>query len=327
MSARRQYSKPPYDKEGFPTYSGSTGAYTPLDPKSTAPAHLQEKRSQKKKGRVWRVIFWLALIVFLASLSVLAYIGYGYYSLNKAYEDIALEALDTPVDIEQSSLADIRVDWNALLAVNPDTVGWIYVPGTNINYPIVQTGNNEKYLKTDFFGEQSYPSGGAIFLDMNNSPDFSNANNVIYGHNMLDGSMFESIDYLREQEEFDEHRIVYILTPRGNYLLNTFSIIVTSGDDPLAQTSFSSDEDMQQYIKDKLGRSEVRAPEDIPDPAEMGKIFTLSTCSYVISDGRAVLFAYVADSVLFADTDDSADGAFINPEDIDTVGEASKELA
>ena len=68
-------------------------------------------------------------------------------------------------------MADLEVDWDALLAINPDTVGWVYVPGTNINYPIVHTDNDETYLTRDFNGEQSWGATyGCIFLSAANAP-------------------------------------------------------------------------------------------------------------------------------------------------------------
>ena len=79
-----------------------------------------------------------------------------------------------------TSLADFTVDWDALKAINPDTVGWIYIPGTVVNYPIVQAADDEKYLTHDFKGSEGWiATFGAIFLAAENSSDFSDPNNII----------------------------------------------------------------------------------------------------------------------------------------------------
>ena len=80
------------------------------------------------------------------------------------------------------------IDFDALYAISPAGVGWITVPGTTISYPIAQGADNEWYLRHTFLGQEN-PSG-AIFMDYRNTPDFSDPHTLVYGHNMLDDSMF-----------------------------------------------------------------------------------------------------------------------------------------
>lgn len=279
----------------------------------------------KKKGGPWRVVFWIALVVLVASLVALGAIAFSYWQGQHVYDEVAEQGFTAPEDIEGTSLADLVVDWDALRAVNPDTVGWIYIPGSEVNYPIVHTTDNEYYLTHDFQGTEGWlAKHGAIFLAAENKGDFTDPNNLVYGHNMRDGSMFATITGMTDQARFDELRAVYILTPQGNYKLQTFSLVHCAADDPLAQMTFASEEERVSYVQDKIDRSVVGAS-GIPAAADMKKTFAFSTCDSLPTDGRYVLFAYVADSTVAA-SDDAGAGA-ADPDAVDAVDEAAKEMA
>jgi len=91
-------------------------------------------------------------------------------------------------DADEGIYEDIGIDFDALRAINPDIIGWIVVPGTTINYPIVQGRDNNWYLHHTFRGERN--PAGAIFADYLNTPDFSDGHTILYGHNMQRGNMF-----------------------------------------------------------------------------------------------------------------------------------------
>ena len=299
---------------GFPP-SGPTGAGFP----SGGPV--------KKKGGAWRVVFWVALVVFALSLAALGVIGFGYWQGQRTYSEVAEQGFTPPSDIEGTSLADLAVDWDALKAINPDTVGWIYIPGTTVNYPIVHTTDDVKYLKTDFQGETNWVvSFGAIFLAAENAGGFTDANNIVYGHHMNDGSMFSDIVKFEDEGVFNANRTVYILTPQGNYQLKTFSLVHCAADDPLAQTAFASEEERAAYVQDKLDRSVVGAS-DVPAAADMKQTFTFATCDNLPTDGRWVLFAYVADSTVGTGGAGEASGGLADPNAALAVDDATKEIA
>ncbi len=286
---------------------------------------------QKKKGGPWRVVFWIALVVFIGALIALGVIAFSYWQGQDKYSSIATEAFEEPADIEATALSDVVIDWDALKAINPDTVGWVYVPGTMVNYPIVHTDNNDKYLKTDFLGETNWlASYGAIFLAAENAADFSDANNIVYGHHMNDGSMFAQFADFRDEGTFNEHRTVYIFTPERNYKLTTFSLVVVDASDPLAQPSFADAEELQSYVQDKMDRSTVT-----PDPATVAadgveKMFAFVTCAdYSATNDRIVLFANVADSAVPANASTPEDdaGGSIDPEDAAAAEDAAGDVA
>ena len=108
-----------------------------------------------------------------------------------------------------------RVDFDELLAVNPDTIGWIrFSPEPAIiNYPIVQGEDNEEYLHKTFSANEN--TLGAIFLNAGNSPDFSDRNSIVYGHRMKDGSMFRHLQDYEDQSFWESNPYFYIYTPDG----------------------------------------------------------------------------------------------------------------
>ena len=286
----------------------------------------------KKKGRIWRIVFWVALVVFLGALAALGAIALSYWQGQKTYEEIeriGLEVADLDAALrgaepEKALVSEaLDVDWEALRAVNPDIVAWIYMPGTAINYPIVQGDDDEYYLHHDFKGEGGWLAQfGTVFLSSDNDPGFRDRNNIIYGHHMNDGSMFAAIADLGSADEFNGHRDIYLLTPSTNYLLRSFSIVHVPADDPLAQVVFETDEGFARYVQDKMDRSVVGVPADAPAADAIPKTFAFATCDNLASDGRWVLFAYVYQEVSFGSGPGSA--AFQQSGDESNVAEGAR---
>ena len=256
----------------------------------------------KKGGGVWRAVFIAAMVVFVGALAALGAIGYQYWSQQNAYNDLEQYAEVESADTANLALSDLSVNWDGLRAINPDIVAWVYVPGTPINYPVVQGHDNEEYLHKAFDGSTGWlASAGTIFLDASNSSDISDQNNALYGHHMNDGSMFASLAGFEDQDTFDSHRDIYVLTPQGNYRLKTFALVKTTGTDAIVQTSFSSDASYQAYVQDKLNRSVVSQKADKLTAADIKQSMLFSTCEYSQNDGRAVLFAAVMETTVAND--------------------------
>lgn len=185
------------------------------------------KKKKKKRGCFWRIVFWLALVVFIGSVGTLGYLFYTYWQGQNEYEEIASRVVEVPEDGQVTNLADLVVDWDALRAINPDIVAWVYMPGTIINYPVAhKDGDSEYYLHHNFsLGEGSFGAEfGSIMLSGENAGDFSDEVNILYGHHMRNGSMFALFAEFRDSAIFNEHRTIYLLTPEGNYRLQTFAV-------------------------------------------------------------------------------------------------------
>lgn len=283
--------------------------------------------------------FWVALAVFVVAASALAYLGYTYWKGQKAYDDIADTAFTVP---ESSSLADFNVDWDALRAINPDVVGWIYVPGTEINYPIAwREGDDDYYLKHNFNGVSSAEFGaeyGSIMLSGVNEPDFSDAVNIIYGHNMANGSMFAQLAKFHDADAFNSYRIVYLLTPQGNYLLRSFAVVHVPGSSTdIIIPNFARDDERTAYMQGKIDASIVE-----PDPAgsaaeDIDQAFALVTCDGANRSYRYITYCEalefyptgssgLSSSVSSADGRDSSalnDESFVSEDDLANVGDAA----
>ena len=249
--------------------------------------------SPRRGGRVYKVIFVVACIVLAASLATLGAMAFSYWQGQQKYRDIADLSQFDPEGLEDD-LDNVHIDWDALTAANPDTVGWIYVPNTTVNYPIVQGGDNNYYLYRDFDGNEGWLAEiGSVFLDSENSPEWDDQSVFVYGHHLNDGSMFAPIAQIDSQERFDECRTVYIMTPHGNAKLRSYSYVHFPGYAPFVELTFDTREKFTEYIQDKMDRSEYD-PGDVPEASRIGQSVALSTCdnSYV-EDGRYVMFCYV----------------------------------
>ena len=169
----------------------------------------------------------------------------------------------------------ITVDWDELKAINRDIVGWICVDALpTINYPVCRGEDNEFYLHHTF--RKEYLFAGSIFMDSMNSGDFSDPNTVVYGHNMKNGSMFNTLKELNSQEKYDESPYFWILTPKGDYRYHIFSV-TTAGTTSQAYLLYRfNGEELLGWARDMKNRSNVK--NDVSLKAS-DKIVSLSTCT------------------------------------------------
>lgn len=176
------------------------------------------------------------------------------------------------------------VEFEALRDINPEIVGWIYVEGTGINYPVVQSGDNSYYLYRLFNGESN--GAGSIFMDYRNASGLTDRHTVLYGHHMKNGSMFAAITDYKEQAFYEEHPTGILLTPGGNYTLEFFAGYVSNLNDDCWKLQFESDAEFAAWAEDAVDKSTFESP---VVPTARDRIVTLSTCTYEYNDARYVL--------------------------------------
>lgn len=181
-----------------------------------------------------------------------------------------------------------EVDFASLREINPDIVGWLYIEGTQINYPVVQGEDNQYYLKHLFSGE--WNNSGCIFLDCRNAADFSDSHSIIYGHHMKNGAMFCDLDHYKQQEFYDAHPYALLVTPEVNYQIEFFAGYVASVADSAWELGFSTDAEFEDWLD--LARERSCFTSDIV-PAATDRILTLSTCSYEFENARFVLLGRI----------------------------------
>lgn len=169
----------------------------------------------------------------------------------------------------------ISVDFADLKEANSDTVGWIQVNGTNINYPFVQTDNNTYYLKHSF--NKSYNSAGWIFLDYRNSSNLEDRNNILYAHGRLDNTMFGSLRNTLTNGWLDNksNYVFKTSTLKENSMWQVFSVYKIPVTSDYIKVDFKSDEEFLSFAKMLIDRSAYDFKVSV---SEDDKILTLSTC-------------------------------------------------
>ena len=169
----------------------------------------------------------------------------------------------------------IDVDFSELIKKNPDTVGWISLSGTNINYPVVQTTNNDFYLSHTF--DRSYNQAGWVFADYRNSVDGNDKNMIFYAHGRVDGTMFGTLrnvltnGWLNNPDNFT----VRTSNARENALWQVFSVYHIETTTDYIKTGFNDDQDFQNFTNMLINRSAFNFHTNVTGTDH---ILTLSTC-------------------------------------------------
>ncbi len=275
-------------------------------------------RRNRRGDHFLSFVIVVAAAVFIASIVALGVIWYGYHSSTKMYDDVASHAV---ISEETSDLANITIDWDYLKSVNKDVVAWVYMPGTEINYPIVKGADDDEYLWKNFDGgEGAIVKKGSIFLSGVNSRDMSDDLSFFYGHNMHDGTMFSLLEKMvNDTKLFDGSRTFYVLTPTKNYRCSTFALDrVDETKVELIQPTFSSADEFQAYLNDRVSESLVSLPGDV-DLSGISKSFALVSCA-VHNDGtRVILYGGVVDAAAPANAQEPSDAG--GTESVDHVAE------
>ena len=271
---------------------------------------------KRKKRWLRRIIFIFLLGVFLLSAVKLLIVYHGYKTSQKKYSEAAAQftrpaavAADTlPAETQPSYgenspaehnrengfesdaqpvpkvYAPIMVDFSDLTEVNGDVVGWIYCEDTVINYPVVWGRDNSYYLERDYRGKPD--PCGTIFIDAKNAKDLSDSNTILYGHHMQDMTMFATLKYWLEQDYYDAHPVMWLLTPEQDYKIELFSSYVTSADSEAYTIFWEPSSEFDVYLRNVLSLSEVHSEVEIDGEAQY---VVLSTCAYSFYLARTVL--------------------------------------
>ena len=207
----------------------------------------------------------ILLIIFMILM-----IGSGFFIVswmleNKETENIRDEEAKYLVNDSNSYLLDPKI-----FKDNKDTIGWLIVDGTNINYPVVQHSNNDYYLEHDF--KHNYNSAGWVFMDYKNN--LNDQNLVIYGHHRHDNSMFGSIDMLFDENFYkkNNNNEIILVTQKEIFEYSIFSVYKTSTKNKYNKLNF---DDISKNIDILKNKSEIDFGE-VDNKAS--QIITLSTC-------------------------------------------------
>lgn len=242
------------------------------------------------KGKILRKNKKLTFITYIILFIILIYSGIKILKWyvdsknnNKIIEQVQSCAI---VKDEDNEIQEHKIDFKSLKVRNNETVAWIKVNGTNIDYPVVKTLDNSFYLKHSF--DKSQNSAGWIFADYRNKFDGNDRNIIIYGHNMKDGSMFGSLRNILDSSWYDNEENTNIILECENEreVYRVFSIYKIKSEDYYIKTEFKDDSEFEQFIKKIKERSIKDFDTDISNTST---ILTLSTCAN--NNYRVVLHA------------------------------------
>ena len=166
-----------------------------------------------------------------------------------------------------------------LTAVNPEAIAYVYAPGTELDEPVVQTGDNATYLDKTFDGGNE-PYMGTVFMDTDNKKDFSDRLTWLFGHargsKVGDHRMFNDVNYYDKQEYFDQHPYVVIETPERKYYYEAMCLVIVPETTAFYRTSFEDDKDFTTQLKKVYEDGQTKNP-NIKIKAS-DKYLVLSTC-------------------------------------------------
>lgn len=249
--------------------------------------------NKSKNGGLEKALRIILLIIAIAILLFALYKIYDYFSqISRANKnlDTLIEAAVTEVgttpppsedvdditpstDEQSQEEAGITVDFEALKAINSDIIAWIYCKDSTIHFPVAQAEDNDYYMYR--LTDGSYNRSGTIFADYRVSPDLTDKNTLIYGHNMKNGGMFAPLLNWGKEDWFKSHSEIDIYTPNGNYTVRVFSAFLADVDSVVYAIP-STDEEIKTFI-DHCSRSSYVDVDFTPELSD--RFVTLSTCA------------------------------------------------
>ena len=249
---------------------------------------IKKRKKLNIKNLCLLIFFLIMLIIFLFSLikvilwlidnnntnDIIKKVANTYEINEKSYDnEIIMNENEKDIYFDYMKLKFIDVDINKLKTFNQDTIGFIKVMGTNINYPFVQTIDNDYYLNKSY--DKTYNSAGWIFLDYRNN-EFNDKNTIIYGHGRINGTMFGSLkDTLKSSwQNNKDNYIIKISTEKENSIWQIFSVYKIATTSDYLQTTFS-DNEFESFINLIKGRSSYNFETNVTNE---DKVLTLSTC-------------------------------------------------
>ena len=244
----------------------------------------KNKRSVDKKFKIV-LLFFLIIAILISGFNAYMIIrGASEYNTGTdSYKQIHDMAVRKDADPN-----DGRIDFELLKSVNPDVIGWLSLENTVIDYPVVKGNDNEYYLHHLYTGE--WNSLGSLFVDYRNRDLFQDQISVIYGHSMLNGSMFFLLERYERQSFYEEHKQFIFETPDQVYILEPIAGRTVDAKIPFLQFNFGSDEEYKEYIEEFM-KTSTFVSEAAFDHSD--KTVMMIKCSDDFEDARYVLLCKV----------------------------------
>lgn len=265
---------------------------------------MQITRYDNEKGAVRPLVIFLVILIVVC---VAGGIAGGMYLLN-TYSQIKdaensqnlipeIPSSDSGATPQQGDAKAGKIDFAALKESNPDIYGWIYIPGTHVNYPVCQNPQqNDYYLTHSATGAESQV--GAIFSEAQfNHPNFDDKVTVLYGHNGFADTMFSDLHEYEHQEYFDDHDRIYLFTPDHVYTYQVFSTFSAGERHIMDAFNFQTDEGFMTFVNYLKDPGAIDQHVEDVDIDANDKLLVLSTCSPGVleSQGRYLVCGVLID--------------------------------
>lgn len=244
-------------------------------------------KKRKIAGALTKASAVILFLLFCFGVFYLVSEQEAYLKAEKTAKTVQTEFTDEEPDEEnEQKSGHLVIDWNGLKRINPDVIGWIDIPGTEISYPILQSKNNSEYLQLSIYRKSS--KAGSIFTDSRNTDPFTDFNTVIHGHNLQSRSiMFSDLKKYKNSSFAEKHKTVYIYLPDGSCLEYTvFAFLKVNINDTFIYSTDISD--TSSFLKAAAENNLLHTDTDL---SVIRSVITLSTCTNKNPDER---FAVVA---------------------------------
>lgn len=190
--------------------------------------------------------------------------------------NIGQKAMDAETEETDLNTPDFSVDFQALQEMNPDIIGWIYIPGTQVNYPILQHPVEDSYYLSHT-PENKSSKLGAIYMHHDTDPGFGDMHTILFGHNMKSGQMFGDLSNYADKEFAEKYPDVWILLPEEELHCIVYSAYICPIDDLTYTIGYMpGEESYAAFIRHTLTSSCISGKKSLTD---MDQVITLSTCT------------------------------------------------
>lgn len=231
-----------------------------------------------------RVTNWLIVFCFLP---LLFYGIYGIWDSQNIYRQADASVYEVYKPDEKQNLT-----FEELKKINPEVFGWLTVEKTRIDYPLVQSSGNSKYVNTDIKGEFSL--SGSIFLDCRNQKNFSDINNILYGHHMQEKTMFGELENFKDQQYFEDHKYAMVYYSGSWHPIEFFAFLCADAYDPVLYNTEWEGEEGQQYLDYIREHAKIFRELNFTSKEHF---LSLSTCTSDSSAGRHILVGRIGNCV------------------------------
>ncbi len=276
-----------------------------------------KKSAKAKKKKLYKTFYVIAMVILVTIfVSCATYLIVYFWQAKKIdkkvdeLKDMIVEEDDTEFEVaEEETIVDdngnkteftyvngikVQKKFAKIFRDNNDFIGWIKISGTQIDYPVMQTKEDEEYyLHRDF--DKKYNGNGTLFLDADDDASIPDDNLIIYGHNMKNGKMFHDILKYEDEEFYNEHKYIQFDTIYGDGKYEVIAAFRTeiydknyTGFKYYSFISAGTEEEFDTFVSE----CQQRTPYTISETAKFGdKLITLSTCAYHAEEGRYVVVA------------------------------------